>query len=151
MSLGTRVRLCLKDLYSQDVVEMIERETRKYEVEAIEHPDHPDFKRAFEILWEAFGEAGEMEPLARALEEECRRLHAAYVGRREALIEVSETRAVALGRALAVDRARPARVLAGVPRGPRRSAAAFRSGSTSGLRARSTSARPPCRGLPDRP
>jgi hypothetical protein len=62
MTLGTRVRLCLKDLYSQDVVEMIERETRKYEVEAIEHPDHPDFKRAFEILWEAFGEAGEMEP-----------------------------------------------------------------------------------------
>ena len=32
---------------------MIERETRKYEVEAIEHPDHPDFERAFEILWDA--------------------------------------------------------------------------------------------------
>jgi hypothetical protein len=61
MSLGTHVRLCLKDLYTQDVVEMIERETRKYEVEAIEHPDHPDFKRAFEILWDAFGAAGEME------------------------------------------------------------------------------------------
>jgi hypothetical protein len=61
MSLGTHVRLCLKDLYTQDVVEMIERETRKYEVEAIEHPDHPDFKRAFEILWNAFGPAGEME------------------------------------------------------------------------------------------
>ena len=30
MSLGTRVRLCLKDLYAQDVVEMIERETRKW-------------------------------------------------------------------------------------------------------------------------
>lgn len=40
---------------------MIERETRRYEVEAIEHPDHPDFKRAFEILWGAFGAAGEME------------------------------------------------------------------------------------------
>jgi len=62
MSLGTRVRLCLKDLYAQDVVEMIERETRRYEVESIEHPDHPDFKQAFEILWRGFGESGEMEP-----------------------------------------------------------------------------------------
>jgi hypothetical protein len=62
MSLGTHVRLCLKDLYSQDVVEMIERETRKYEVEAIEHPDHPDFQEAFQILWDEFGESGEMEP-----------------------------------------------------------------------------------------
>lgn len=62
MSLGTPVRLCLKDLYSQDVVEMIERETRKYEVEVIEHPDHPDYARAFQILWDAFGESGEMEP-----------------------------------------------------------------------------------------
>lgn len=61
MSLGTRVRLCLKDLYAQDVVEMIERETRKYEVESIDHPDHPDFQRAYEILWEAFGASGEME------------------------------------------------------------------------------------------
>jgi hypothetical protein len=61
MSLGTQVRLCLKDLYAQDVVEMIERETRKYEVEAIEHPSHPDFKRAFQILWDGFGAAGEME------------------------------------------------------------------------------------------
>jgi hypothetical protein len=62
MSLGTHVRLCLKDLYPQDVVEMIERETRKYEVESIEHPAHPDFKRAFQILWDGFGAAGEMEP-----------------------------------------------------------------------------------------
>jgi len=62
MPLGTHVRLCLKDLYAQDVVEMIERETRRYDVEAIEHPDHPDFKQAFEILWGAFGAAGEMEP-----------------------------------------------------------------------------------------
>jgi hypothetical protein len=61
MSLGTRVRLCLADLFRQDVVEMIERETRKYELESIEHPDHPDFKQAFEILWNAFGAAGEME------------------------------------------------------------------------------------------
>jgi hypothetical protein len=59
--LGTHVRLCLKDLYAQDVVEMIERETRRYEVESIEHPDHPDFARAFRMLWEAFGPAGEME------------------------------------------------------------------------------------------
>lgn len=62
MSLGTHVRLCLKDLYAQDIVEMIERETRKYEVEAIEHPAHPDYKRAFQVLWDGFGAAGEMEP-----------------------------------------------------------------------------------------
>ena len=61
MALGTHVRLCIKDLYAQDVVEMIERETRRYEVESIEHPDHPDFKRAFQMLWDAFGPAGEME------------------------------------------------------------------------------------------
>ena len=41
---------------------MIERETRAYEIEAIEHPDHPDYAAAFEILWRAFGPAGEMEP-----------------------------------------------------------------------------------------
>ena len=41
---------------------MIERETRRYEVESIEHPDHPDFKRAYQMLWEGFGPAGEMEP-----------------------------------------------------------------------------------------
>ena len=62
MALGIRVRLCLKDLYAQDVVEMIERETRKYEVESLEHPSHPDFKRAYQVLWDGFGEAGEMEP-----------------------------------------------------------------------------------------
>jgi hypothetical protein len=62
MSLGTHVRLCLKDLYSQDVVEMIERETRRYEVEAIEHPAHPDYLAAYNILWDGFGAAGEMEP-----------------------------------------------------------------------------------------
>ena len=60
--LGTHVRLCLKDLYAQDVVEMIERETRRYEVESIEHPDHPDFERAFQVLWDGFGASGEMEP-----------------------------------------------------------------------------------------
>jgi hypothetical protein len=41
---------------------MIERETRRYELHSIEHPDHPDFKRAYEILWDAFGPQGEMEP-----------------------------------------------------------------------------------------
>ena len=30
VTLGTRVRLCLKDLYQRDIVEMIERETRRY-------------------------------------------------------------------------------------------------------------------------
>ncbi|MBA3547359.1 MAG: hypothetical protein H0T76_12805 [Nannocystis sp.] len=62
MPLGSRVRLCLKDLYQQDIVEMIERETRRYEIESIEHPDHPDFERAYQILWDAFGPQGEMEP-----------------------------------------------------------------------------------------
>jgi hypothetical protein len=62
VTLGTRVRLCLKDLYQQDIVEMIERETRRYELHSIENPDHPDFTRAYEILWNAFGPQGEMEP-----------------------------------------------------------------------------------------
>ncbi|MEO8602792.1 MAG: hypothetical protein ABI629_09465 [bacterium] len=62
MTLGTRVRLCLKDLYQQDIVEMIERETRRYELHSIEHPDHPDFQRAYQVLWDAFGPQGEMEP-----------------------------------------------------------------------------------------
>ena len=56
-----RVRLCLKDLYNQDVVEMIERETRKYELWTIESADDPHFKQAYDLLWSAFGEAGEME------------------------------------------------------------------------------------------
>lgn len=51
----------MKDLYHQDVVEMIERETRKYELWSIDSPDHPDFKPAFDLLWAAFGESGEME------------------------------------------------------------------------------------------
>lgn len=59
---GTRrVRLCMADLYHQDVVEMIERETRRYELWVIDDPDHPDFQSAFELLWGAFGPAGEME------------------------------------------------------------------------------------------
>jgi hypothetical protein len=56
-----RVRLCLKDLYHQDVVEMIERETRKYELWLVDDPDHPDFKAAFKLLWDEFGPSGEME------------------------------------------------------------------------------------------
>jgi hypothetical protein len=51
----------MKDLYHQDVVEMIERETRKYELYAIEDESHPDFKRAFDLLWDCFGAHGEME------------------------------------------------------------------------------------------
>lgn len=60
-STGTRIRLCMQDLYHQDVVEMIERETRKYEIWTIDSPDHPDFHQAYQMLWDAFGEAGEME------------------------------------------------------------------------------------------
>lgn len=62
MSLGKRIRLCLKDLYQQDIVEMIERETRRYEFVEIEHPDHPDFQRAYDLLNQVFGPPGEMEP-----------------------------------------------------------------------------------------
>jgi hypothetical protein len=61
-NLGKRVRLCLKDLYQQDIVEMIERESRRYEFIEIEHPDHPDFQRAYRILYDTFGPQGEMEP-----------------------------------------------------------------------------------------
>lgn len=64
MSLGKRVRLCLKDLYQQDIVEMIERESRRYEFLEIEHPDHPDFARAYRLLHDTFGPQGEMEPEA---------------------------------------------------------------------------------------
>lgn len=56
-----RTRLCMKDLYQQDVVEMIERETRQFEVWEILHPDDPAFKPAFDVLWGAFGPQGEME------------------------------------------------------------------------------------------
>ncbi len=63
VSSARRIRICLKDLYHADVVEMIERETKKYELWSIEDPNHPDFERAFQLLWDCFGEAGEMEPI----------------------------------------------------------------------------------------
>jgi len=56
-----RVRLCLKDLYHQDVIEMIERETRKYKLWVIEDPSDPHFEGAYNLLWEKFGPSGEME------------------------------------------------------------------------------------------
>jgi hypothetical protein len=56
-----RVRLCLSDLFHQDVVEMIERETNEIEFWSIEHPSHKDFKAAYKLLWDAFGPVGEME------------------------------------------------------------------------------------------
>ena len=61
MILSEPVRLSLSDLYQQDIIEMIERETRRYELRSIEHPDHPDFQRSYRILWDAFGPQGEME------------------------------------------------------------------------------------------
>lgn len=61
MPTSKRVRLCVKDLYHQDVVEMIDREMRKYEIRVLDHPDDPDFAQAYAMLWNAFGEAGEME------------------------------------------------------------------------------------------
>jgi hypothetical protein len=51
----------MKDLFHQDAVEMIERETRKYELWQIDSPDHPDFAAAYDLLWEAFGTHGEIE------------------------------------------------------------------------------------------
>lgn len=62
MSLGKPIRLCLRDLYQQDIVEMIERETRSFQFLEIEHPDHPDFARAYGLLNQVFGPPGEMEP-----------------------------------------------------------------------------------------
>jgi hypothetical protein len=61
VSASKRVRLCMKDLFHQDVVEMVERETRKYGIWAIEDPEHPDFDEAFSLLWSVFGVNGEME------------------------------------------------------------------------------------------
>lgn len=61
MGSAKRVRLCMKDLFHQDVVEMVERETRKYGIWSIEEPDHPDFDEAFDLLWSVFGPSGEME------------------------------------------------------------------------------------------
>lgn len=51
----------MKDLFHQDVVEMVERETRKYGIWSIEDPDHPGFDEAYDALWSAFGPSGEME------------------------------------------------------------------------------------------
>lgn len=51
----------MKDLFHQDVAEMIERETRRYELWSIETPDHPDFAEGYRLLWNAFGAHGEME------------------------------------------------------------------------------------------
>jgi hypothetical protein len=56
-----RLRLCLKDLYHQDVLEMIERESRAFELWEILDPDDADFAAAYELLWTAFGAHGEME------------------------------------------------------------------------------------------
>ncbi|MCK6507879.1 hypothetical protein L6R53_31680, partial [Myxococcota bacterium] len=58
---ASRVRLCMKDLFHQDVVEMIERETRQFQVWDIEDPDDPQFPVAYDLLWQAFGPQGEME------------------------------------------------------------------------------------------
>jgi hypothetical protein len=56
-----RIRLCLRDLYHLDLVEMIERETRQFELWEIEDPEDPLFQSAYDALWHAFGEQGEME------------------------------------------------------------------------------------------
>jgi hypothetical protein len=56
-----RVRLCLSDLFHQDVVEMVERETSAIEFWSIQHPSDKDFDKAYKLLWGAFGPQGEME------------------------------------------------------------------------------------------
>ncbi len=68
-----RVRLCLGDLFHQDVVEMVERETRTFEIWSILAPEDPDFAPAYELLWKAFGAHGEMEriePIRRFLRDD---------------------------------------------------------------------------------
>ncbi len=55
------VRLCMKDLYQHDIAEMIERESRQFELWEIVEPSDPHFDEAYRLLWEAFGDAGEME------------------------------------------------------------------------------------------
>jgi hypothetical protein len=51
----------MKDLYQQDLVEMIERESRNFQIWSIGFPSHPDFKEAYELLWNEFGPHGGME------------------------------------------------------------------------------------------
>jgi hypothetical protein len=58
---GKRIRLCMRDLYHQDVVEMIERETRQFQMWEILDPDDPAFRAAYDALWSEFGPYGEME------------------------------------------------------------------------------------------
>lgn len=61
MTEAKRIRLCLSDLFHQDVVEMVERETQGLEFWSIERPEHEDFEPAYALLWSAFGPQGEME------------------------------------------------------------------------------------------
>lgn len=56
-----RIRLCMADLFHQDVVEMVERETKAIEFWSILTPNDPDFEKAYQLLWQAFGPQGEME------------------------------------------------------------------------------------------
>ncbi|MCB9688851.1 MAG: hypothetical protein H6735_27670 [Alphaproteobacteria bacterium] len=51
----------MKDLYHQDVWEMIERESRKFGIWEISDEHDPLFAPAYRALWDAFGPAGEME------------------------------------------------------------------------------------------
>ncbi|MEQ1567405.1 MAG: hypothetical protein ABMA64_17315, partial [Myxococcota bacterium] len=51
----------MRDLYHQDVVEMVERETRQFQMWEIVDPDDPTFRAAYDALWSEFGPWGEME------------------------------------------------------------------------------------------
>lgn len=58
---SNRLRLCMTDLFHRELVDMVERETRRFSIELIESPDDPDFPAAFKLMWDAFGPQGEME------------------------------------------------------------------------------------------
>ncbi|MEZ4235037.1 MAG: hypothetical protein R3F59_02520 [Myxococcota bacterium] len=62
MSTPTR-RIPLKpgDLYHQDLVEIIARETRRYGLVEVNDPDDPLFPVAYRMMWDVFGPRGELE------------------------------------------------------------------------------------------
>ncbi len=71
----------------------------------------------------------EVDRVIRLLEDECRLIHATYVGAREGLTEICDVAVPSLKQALDVARPEPARVLSIRPRTARRSTAADRSSS----------------------
>jgi hypothetical protein len=56
-----RIQLRPGDLYHQDLVDIIQRETRRYGLAEITDPDDPLFPVAWRMMWDAFGPRGELE------------------------------------------------------------------------------------------